>query len=88
MPAITEQIFPTIAEYPFDVFHQPLKTIIYLHQSVAAILVTGQLCTNIFMALLLWYTSARFEMLDEQLGKVTNVYEVYKCIKKHQELFK
>jgi len=86
MPYVTNQTFPTLAEYPFDVFYQPLKTIIYIQQSISGIIIAGQLCTNILMGLLLWFASARFEILIEELEKVTNIYEVYKCIKKHQEL--
>lgn len=86
IPSVTSQTFPTLAEYPFDVFYQPLKTIIYIQQSIAGIILAGQLCTNIFMGLLLWFASARFEILTEELEKATNIYEVYKCIKKHQEL--
>ncbi|XP_077271025.1 uncharacterized protein LOC143902199 isoform X2 [Temnothorax americanus] len=73
-------------EYPFDVSCQPLFTIIYIHQSAAGILIAGQLCTNVFMALLLWFASARFEIFIEDLGKITNIRQLYKCIKIHQEL--
>ncbi|XP_077271031.1 odorant receptor 4-like isoform X1 [Temnothorax americanus] len=88
LPLITEQTFPTLAEYPFDVSHEPLKTIIYIHQSAAGIIIAGQLCINSFMALLLWFATARFEILTEELGKITNAYQLFKCIKEHQELLK
>ncbi|XP_071565664.1 uncharacterized protein [Temnothorax nylanderi] len=88
LPFLTQQSFPTLAEYPFDVYHEPLKTIIYIHQSAAGTLVAGQLCTNVFMALLLWFATARFEILTEELEKVTNAYQLFKCIKEHQELLK
>ncbi|XP_071565725.1 uncharacterized protein [Temnothorax nylanderi] len=86
IPLVTEQTFPTLAEYPFDVSYQPLKTIIYIQQSAAGVLIAGQLCTNVFMALLLWFATARFEILSVELGKATNINQLYKCIKKHQEL--
>ncbi|XP_011705797.1 PREDICTED: uncharacterized protein LOC105460996 [Wasmannia auropunctata] len=85
-PAMSNQTFPTIAEYPFDVYYQPLKAIIYIHQSIVGLIMAAQLCTNIFMALLLWFASARFEILIERIRKITNVYQLFKCIKKHQEL--
>ncbi|XP_024873155.1 uncharacterized protein LOC112455444, partial [Temnothorax curvispinosus] len=88
LPFVTQQSFPTLTEYPFDVSHQPLKTIIYIHQSAAGILVAAQLCINPFMALLLWFATARFEILTEELGKITNAYQLFKCIKEHQELLK
>ncbi|XP_077271023.1 uncharacterized protein LOC143902199 isoform X1 [Temnothorax americanus] len=86
LPFLTQQSFPILTEYPFDVSCQPLFTIIYIHQSAAGILIAGQLCTNVFMALLLWFASARFEIFIEDLGKITNIRQLYKCIKIHQEL--
>ncbi|XP_011863392.1 PREDICTED: uncharacterized protein LOC105559592 [Vollenhovia emeryi] len=88
LPAMTEQSFPTLAKYPFDVSYQPLKAIIYVQQSAVGFMVTGQLCINVYMALLLWFTAARFDILIEELKTVTNVYELCKCIKTHQELLK
>ncbi|EGI65844.1 hypothetical protein G5I_05657 [Acromyrmex echinatior] len=88
MPTLEHQPFPTAAEYPFDVSYQPLKAIIFIQQSIAGIIVAGQLCVNVYMALLLWFASARFEMLTKELEKTTNVYQLFKCIKKHQKLLK
>jgi len=88
LPPIMHQPFPTLAEYPFDVLQQPLRTIIFMQQSMAGIITAAQLCQNTFMALLLWFASARFEILIEELRDVTDVYQLFKCIKKHQELLK
>ncbi|XP_011706198.1 PREDICTED: uncharacterized protein LOC105461401, partial [Wasmannia auropunctata] len=88
LPTIMQQPFPTLAEYPFDVFYQPLRTIIYLQQCMAGLYMAAQLCTNIFMALLLWFASIRFEILSEELKKATDLYSLFQCIKKHQELLK
>jgi len=86
IPALQNQPFPTLAEYPFDVFYQPVKTIIFIQQSMAGIMVAGQLCMNVYMAMLLWFVSARFEILTEELKKTANVYQLFECIKKHQKL--
>ncbi|XP_011707075.1 PREDICTED: uncharacterized protein LOC105462253 [Wasmannia auropunctata] len=86
IPFVTGQTFPVMAEYPFDVYYQPLKTIIYIHHTIAGSMIGAQVCTNIFMALLLWFTSARFEILIEEMKEATNVYQLYECIKKHQHL--
>lgn len=88
LPIVTNQMFPTLVEYPFDVSYQPLKTVIYIQQSYVGIIMTGQLCMNILMSLLLWFASARFEILSEELKKVTSFYSLFQCIKKHQELIK
>lgn len=86
VPIILHQPFPTLAEYPFDVYHDPLRTIIYVHQATVAFIVAAQLCLNTFVATLLWFASARFEITIEELRTFTNVYQLVKCIKKHQKI--
>lgn len=85
-PVTLDQPFPTNAEYPFVVYQQPLKSIIFVHQSIVCFQASAQLCMNIFMALLLWTTSARFELLVKELRTVTNVHGLVQCIRQHQRL--
>ncbi|KYN02077.1 hypothetical protein ALC62_07067 [Cyphomyrmex costatus] len=85
-PVTLDQPFPTNAEYPFVIYRQPLKSIIFVHQSIVCIQAAAQLCMNIFMALLLWTTSARFELLVKELRTVTNVHDLIQCIRQHQRL--
>lgn len=85
-PIFTEATFPVYVDYPFDVYYQPMISIIYFHMCLVALFVVGQLCSNIFMAMLLWFAIARLEITNEELKKATNIYELYRCIKKHQEL--
>ncbi|XP_011694481.1 PREDICTED: uncharacterized protein LOC105453899 [Wasmannia auropunctata] len=86
VPLILHQPFPIVFEYPFDVYHQPLRVIIYAHQGIVAFIVSGQLCLNAFAACLLWFASARFEMLIEDLKNFTNIHQLTVCVKKHQEI--
>ncbi|XP_018396152.1 PREDICTED: uncharacterized protein LOC108774516 [Cyphomyrmex costatus] len=86
VPALLHQPFPLIVEYPFDVYHQPLKTIIYAHQTIVAFIVSGQLCLNTFVAAVLWFASAKFEIIIEELKTFTDVNKLTKCIKKHQKI--
>lgn len=82
-PITLDQPFPTNAEYPFDVYHQPTKSIIFIQQTIACMQGAAQLCIYIFLALLLWFSSARLEMLVEKLQEITNFYELRKCIQEH-----
>lgn len=84
--SIPDQPLPTNAEYPFDIDRQPMRYIAYLHQAIIFVHVGGQLSMNVFMALLLWFTSVKFELLAEELRTSTNIYDVLKCIQKHQKL--
>ncbi|KAG5319035.1 OR22C protein, partial [Pseudoatta argentina] len=83
---IVHQPFPMLIEYPFDVYYEPLKTIIYTHQAIVGFIVSGQLCLNTFVATLLWFASARLEIITEDLRTFTNVYQLTKCIKEHQKI--
>ncbi|XP_011694482.1 PREDICTED: odorant receptor 49b-like [Wasmannia auropunctata] len=87
-PVTLDQPFPTNAEYPFNVYHQPLRSIIFIQQIIACMQGAAQECMTIFMALLIWFTSARLEILVEKFQKVTNIYELKKCIQEHQNLLK
>ncbi|XP_070148662.1 odorant receptor Or2-like isoform X2 [Polyergus mexicanus] len=87
-PVTLDQPFPTNAEYPFDIYHQPMKFIIFIHQAIVCMQCASQLCTNVFIALLLWFTSVRFELLAEELRTIIDVHDLVKCIQKHQKLLK
>ncbi|XP_071634717.1 uncharacterized protein [Temnothorax longispinosus] len=85
-PITLDQPFPTNAEYPFNIYRQPIKSIIFIQQTIACLQGAAQLCMPIFMALLLWFSSARFEILVEKLQEITNNSELKKCIREHQNL--
>lgn len=86
---VMNQPFPLLTEYPFDdACRQPLRTILFIHQVIVGVHVSGQLCSNVQMAFLLWFASARFEILTEELRKTTDIYYLAKCIRKHQDLLK
>lgn len=87
-PITLNQPFLTNAEYPFDVYHQPIKSIVFIQQIIACMQGAAQLCMNIFLALLLWFISARLEMLVEKLQEISNIHELRKCIQEHQNLLK
>ncbi|XP_032677432.1 odorant receptor 49b-like [Odontomachus brunneus] len=87
-PIVLDQPLPVFAEFPFDVSRQPLRAITYIHQAVVAVLISGYLSVNAFMALLIWLTSARFKLLSEDIRAATNIYDFIKCIDKHQYLLK
>lgn len=84
-PLFLADTFPTHAKYLFNVEHQPLKTIIFIQQSYTGIQISSQLCNNVFIALLLWYTTAKFDMLCNELRTISNIYELILCIQRHQQ---
>jgi len=80
--------FPLVIKYPFPVDRQPLRAIVYFHQSLGIYQAYCQVSSNVFLALLLWFTSARFEILSNKFRMITKYSEWQSCIKEHQELLR
>lgn len=87
-PFLLPQPFPIEVQYPFYVGQQPLKTIIYLHHVMAVYQSYVQVCSNVFVAVLLWFVVARFEILSHQFRKVRSFSEFKICIQLHQQLLR
>ncbi|XP_020282705.1 odorant receptor 49b-like [Pseudomyrmex gracilis] len=87
-PVLLSQPFPIVVRYPFHVNYQPLNTIIYLHHTMAVYQSNVHVCANVFLALLLWFVAARFEILSHKFQQVTNFSEFMICIKLHQQLLR
>ncbi|XP_025155457.1 odorant receptor 49b isoform X2 [Harpegnathos saltator] len=87
-PVTLNQPFPIMAEYPFDVFHQPMRTIAYIHQSICILQASAHICINTYTTLLLWFSSARLELLTDNLHAIRNIYDLTKCVQEHQKLLK
>ncbi|XP_043500819.1 odorant receptor 30a-like [Polistes fuscatus] len=87
-PAILSQPFPTFAKYPFKVDSHPIYEIVYFQQAFVGILaaVGGTIdCQN---AVLLWFTSARFEILSIELSRLMDLDNINYYIRKHLQLLK
>ncbi|XP_053973003.1 odorant receptor 4-like [Hylaeus volcanicus] len=78
-----DQPFPTDAAYPFAVDYEPVRTVIYLHQTYVFMQCSAMVCINMFVALLLLFTAARYEILMEELRVVQNVDMLIECLKKY-----
>ncbi|KAK1123109.1 hypothetical protein K0M31_008742 [Melipona bicolor] len=78
--------FPTPAEYPFPVDSEPIRSIIFLQQSLVGLQCSSAMCINIFCALLMLFTAARFEILMNEMRTVNNFASFVKCVKKYYAL--
>ncbi|XP_043497765.1 odorant receptor 30a-like [Polistes fuscatus] len=87
-PLYTSQNFPTDAKYPFEIDHHPIKEIIFLHQALVGLQASAGLTIDCQVALLLWYTGAKYEILTEKLMDIQNDNQLNSCLKKHQEIIK
>lgn len=87
-PLLLPQPFPIEVQYPFYVDQQPLKTVIYLHHAMMVYQSYVQVCSNVFVAVLLWFVAARFEILSHKFRKVRSFSEYKICIQLHQWLLR
>ncbi|EFN72611.1 Putative odorant receptor 22c [Camponotus floridanus] len=87
-PLFSSQSFPSEAEYPFDVQHQPLKTLIYAHHILTAYQSVIQVSANTFPALLLWFVAARFQILSTRFRTMTNMKELINYTREHYILLR
>nr|XP_031838489.1 uncharacterized protein LOC116429558 [Nomia melanderi] len=77
------QTFPTVSEYPFSVDYMPVKITIFLHQSVVSFQCSSAVSANMFGALLLLYSAAKFEILTIDFRAATTVEALTDCLKKY-----
>lgn len=86
-PLFLPQDFPTHAKYPFSVEH-PMKSIIYLHQSLVGLQVAAGMCIDCSIAILLFYSAIRLELLAYEIRNVKNENELNACIKLHNKILR
>ncbi|XP_043251698.1 uncharacterized protein LOC122396965 [Colletes gigas] len=87
-PLYTPQTFPTHARYPFSVERQPIKSIIFLHQSLVGFQASAGMAVDAQFALLMRYVTARFELLAVQLRAAKSDRDLNDCIESHGKLLR
>ncbi|CAK9817927.1 hypothetical protein ANTQUA_LOCUS9603 [Anthophora quadrimaculata] len=80
---VISEPFPTNAVYPFPVNFEPLRSIIFIHQTIVGIQVSAHAATSVLVALLLLFVTARFELLMMELRNVEDNETLIKCMKKY-----
>ncbi|XP_076283629.1 odorant receptor 13a-like [Lasioglossum baleicum] len=85
-PLYSPQAFPTHAKYPFPVEEQPLRSIIFFHQSLVGFQASAGMAIDAQVALLLRYATARFEILAMKLERVQSESQLNACILEHARL--
>ncbi|KAF7381744.1 hypothetical protein HZH68_015617 [Vespula germanica] len=87
-PAILSQPFPTFAKYPFQVDSHPIYDIVYFQQAFVGMLATVGATIDCQAAVLLWFASARFEILCIELTRFIDLFDLNCCIRKHLHLLR
>ncbi|XP_046836335.1 odorant receptor Or2-like [Vespa crabro] len=85
-PLFLPQRLPTYAVYPFDVDKHPAYEFAYFHHVYTGVqCAAGQSIDN-FVAVLIWFTSARFEILENEIANIVDESDFKRCILKHINL--
>lgn len=87
-PLFLPEEFPTHAKYPFPVERYAVKVIIYMHQSLVGLQAAAGMCIDVNIAILLFYSAARLELLDRRIRNIANERELNECIKLHNEILR
>lgn len=82
----SSDFLPVNAKYPFNMTYPLTLGIIYAQQSFVGLQISSALCTSVFVALLIWFASAKFDMLCTEIRTTSNVNDLIRCIQKHQEV--
>nr|XP_033328276.1 uncharacterized protein LOC117221427 [Megalopta genalis] len=80
----TAQPFPMMAEYPFPVDYEPVKSVIYLQHSYVAVQCVSTLSSNMIAALLILFATGRFEILMVDLRAAVTVDRLKRCMEQCQ----
>ncbi|XP_076657443.1 uncharacterized protein LOC143361729 isoform X2 [Halictus rubicundus] len=76
----TAQPFPMVAEYPFPVDHEIVRSTIYLQHSYVCVQCMCTLNSNMMAAMLMLFAAGRFEILIIDLRTATSIDDLKNCI--------
>ncbi|XP_034942902.1 uncharacterized protein [Chelonus insularis] len=80
------QLLPIDAKYPFRINFHPVVDIIYFLQILNGFQVGSITVIDTQVALLLWFSVARLDILSNEIKTAKNILQLRACIQKHQYL--
>ncbi|XP_043461700.1 uncharacterized protein LOC122498154 [Leptopilina heterotoma] len=87
-PLFMSSRFPTDAKYPFSVDSEPIKYLIYAHQTLCGFQVSAAMSVDCLVGYLLWFVAARFDLLSRDFRSAKTEKEFYLCVQNHQNLLR
>lgn len=80
--------FPVAVWYPFSTKPLLRKFILYIMQIFIILQTVLCLGVDVMIAVFLFYSTARLEMLSFEIEQATNEINVISCVRKHQEIIR
>nr|AQN78439.1 olfactory receptor 37 [Meteorus pulchricornis] len=85
---ILQEPLPVKIRYPFSIDTRLVFIFVYFQQFIFGIQAITTTSIDSQIALMLWYVVARLRILQEQMRKISNMYEFRKCIQQHQYILR
>lgn len=86
VPYFTDNNLPADAWYPFATDAPSVRILLYILQSVVIFEVGLCILIDFSIAMLLWFSTTRLELLGQEFERVRNSKDISLCIRKHQDL--
>jgi len=87
-PLFLSQEFPLDVWYPFSTESLLRKFILYIMQIFTITQTVFCLDVDIMIAIILFYSTVKLEILASEVEQATNEIDIISCIRKHQEIIK
>ncbi|KAI4488299.1 hypothetical protein M0804_005147 [Polistes exclamans] len=85
-PLFTENDVPGDAMFPFNLKPLHIKIPVYALAVILLFQTALCVCVDFMIAMLMWYSSTKLEILGLKLGNATDKYKIRDCAKEHQEI--
>lgn len=85
---VNSQQFPTDVSYPFKVDNTIIHSVLYAQQAIAIFIVASALIVDSQVAILIWFTCARFDIIGRKFEEIENEIDMKNCIKQHQHVLR
>ncbi|XP_076284119.1 uncharacterized protein LOC143210812 [Lasioglossum baleicum] len=82
----TDQPFPVIAEFPFRVDYEPVRSTIFLNIAFVALQNVASVSLNTLTALLVLFAAARYDIVMLELQSAVTVADLKECMRKYREV--
>ncbi|XP_047366821.1 odorant receptor 30a-like [Vespa velutina] len=85
-PFFGENDVPGDAMFPFDVTSLFIRIPIYLLDVIVLFQTALCVCVDFMIAMLMWYSATKLEILGLKLENATDKYKIKNCAKEHQKI--
>ncbi|XP_046592171.1 uncharacterized protein LOC124293818 [Neodiprion lecontei] len=87
-PTVLPQPLPIKTAYPFSIELFWIWALLYGENVFTVLQVSSAVCTSLIFVDLTWFAAARFDIVNTEIERASNLNEVNKCVRHHQESLK